>query len=173
MSDYYTVQRALGEAYERYIVARLHREGIPIVRHETQAAQFAHGDVRIGADHVEIKLDQQFAVTTNLYIETAEKRRREQATWTPSGIFSRSTARWYGIGDYRDWFLFEREHLRQNARAERLLTIARGTSQGYLMRSSERLTLAVRVRHWAEVQPDGSAAPAREQLHVSEIRWSL
>jgi hypothetical protein len=173
VSDYYAEQLARAEAWERYIVARLTREGIPIVRHETKHAQISYGDVRIGPDHVELKLDRNFVKTGNLFIEVEEKRRAEQATWIASGIYASSEARWYGVGDYRDFFLFNREALRQVARPERIITIDRGTSRGFLMQSAERLDLAVRVRHWQDVQADGSPAIAEPMLLASEIRWSL
>jgi hypothetical protein len=173
VSDYYAEQLARAEAWERYIVARLTREGIPIVRHETKRAQISYGDVRIGPDHVELKLDQHFVETGNLFIEVEEKRRAEQAAWIASGIFASSEARWYGVGDYRDFFLFNRDALRQVARPERIITIKRGTSRGFLMKSSERLDLAVRVRHWSDVRADGSPVVVAPMLSADEIRWSL
>jgi hypothetical protein len=173
VSDYYAEQLALAEAWERYIVARLRREGIPAERHTTKEAQIGLGDMRIGPDHVELKLDQKFVETGNLFIEVNEKRRPEQEHWTASGIFASSCARWYGVGDYRDWFLFERVALRQLVRPERIITIKRATSQGFLLRPAERVALMVRARHWSDVQADGSPAVVEPMVMVNEIRWSL
>jgi hypothetical protein len=173
VSDYYAEQLALAEAWERYIVARLRREGIPAERHDTKDSQIRYGDMRIGPDHVELKYDQKFVETGNLFIEVAEKRRAEQAQWMPSGIYASSLARWYGVGDHRDWFLFERVALRDVARPERIITIKRATSQGFLLRPAERVALMVRARHWNDVTADGSPVEPPAMLTSSEIRWSL
>ena len=147
---YYADKLRQGEAYERYVVARLCAEGVVIACHEGRQAQILLGDTTLG---IEIKYDDRMVMTGNLYIEVAEKRRARQEAWIPSGIRASSSARWYGIGNYRDWWLFARRRLCVAQAEHAILTIARGTSQGYLLPCDEASALSCRRRHW----PDQSA----------------
>ena len=148
MSDYYADQLAAGDAYERYVLEQLNREGIQVARLGTQADQFALGDALIAGQPVEIKFDNRFAETGRLFIEIAEKRRAEQRDWHPSGIFAQSSAKWYGVGDYDWWFVFRRSALRAVAVTQRVITIGRQTSRGFLMAADLRKRLCVLERLW-------------------------
>jgi len=169
MSDYYREQREKGEAYERYLVWQLRQEGIDVSRYETQADQYAHGDTTIG---LEIKLDTKYCDTGNLFIEVAEKTRAEQLTWIASGIFATSTAPWYGVGDYRNFFIFDRDTLRGLVPTARLIAIKRGTSRGFLLTEDRARQLMVRYRHWYQRWPDGTIDPGR-MVTADEIRWGI
>jgi hypothetical protein len=169
MSDYYREQRAKGEAYERYIVWQLRQDGIDVARYDTQAEQYAHGDTTIG---LEIKLDTKYCDTGNLFIEVAEKTRAEQPTWTVSGIFAASDAPWYGVGDYRNFFVFDRLTLQEQSATVRLIVTKRGTSRGFLLTEDRARQLMVRYRHWYKRLPDGRIDSGR-LVQASEIRWGL
>jgi hypothetical protein len=154
--DYYAQQRARGEAFEGYIAGRLVAEGHVVTRHAGRLAQIGRGDLCVDGVDLEVKLDERLAETGNLYIETAEKRARDHARWIPSGVRSVSSARWYGIGNYRDWFVFERVDLFLEASRHAGLTITRGTSQGFLLSPGRRAELLYRERHWFDRMADGA-----------------
>ena len=146
MNDYYVLQRVRGEQYEAYVVEQLRAEGVTIARHVGREAQLLLGDTTA---RMEIKFDRLFSATGNLFIEVAEKRRATDLIWIPSGINACASFVWYGIGDYQDFFVFSRGALEQEERvADRVLTIARGTSRGYLLTPDRRLALAVWERYW-------------------------
>jgi hypothetical protein len=147
-TEYYQAQRRAGEAYERFVLSCLVALGHDVTRHDTAAAQFAHGDLRVDGRDVEIKYDARLAETGNLYIEVAEKTDPQGVTWFPSGIARDTSARWYGIGDRRDWFLFRTRTLRETWAAERILTIDRGTSRGFLLSRARAAELAVKIWRW-------------------------
>jgi hypothetical protein len=126
----------LGTDYEQYLAEKLTAEGKAVERHKSKDAQLAHGDLRVDGSDVEVKLDQQFHVHGNLFVEVEERRRRE-GRWTPSGIFAASSATWYWIGDYCHGWLFLRRRLR-DVENQRIIEIKKQTSRGWLMRASLR-----------------------------------
>jgi hypothetical protein len=84
---------------------------------------------------LEIKWDDKFATTGNLFIETAEKKTADQPTWTPSGIDRDDNAWLYGIGNYAEFFLFSKRTLREVARRPgvRIQENSRRTGRGFLL----------------------------------------
>jgi hypothetical protein len=168
VNDYYTQQLAIGQAYERYILEQLRAEGRVVESHATAALQLARGDLSVAGQDLEVKFDRLFASTGNLYIETAEKRDASRDYWTPSGVCASSAAIWYGIGDYRDFFLFKRVTLRDVARTARPIEIAMKTSRGFLLEAGRRAAFCVRERHWTDRAADGAALAF---LPASAIRW--
>ena len=142
----------LGTAFEYYLVQRFRDEGRSVRRHETRHDQLAYGDLRVDGIDVEIKLDQQFSMTGNLFIEVAE-RRRVEGGYVPSGIFATSSARWYCVGDYSHCWLFRRQTLRDVVAPIR--EIAKRTSRGWLLRPTQRDELCVSRRHWPDRLPLG------------------
>lgn len=150
MSDHYDSQRAQGDAYEAYMTARLRAEGLTVSRWATKADQLAHGDLCVNGDNVEIKYDTIFIRSGNLFVEVAEKRDRDRATWTPSGIDASSDARYYGIGDYVRFFLFDRAALRNFREAAQppVITINRETSRGFLLSAENRILLGPTLWRW-------------------------
>lgn len=145
--SYYGEQLEKAEAWEQYIVERLQAEGRVVERHKTRAAQYAHGDTTIG---LELKFDLELTRTGNLYIEVAEKSRPEQAEWIDSGIYARADFKWYGVGDYRDFYIFRRSALKRLAPQMPTFTIARGTSRGFLLEPPQREELVEWQRHWSD-----------------------
>lgn len=166
MIDYYATQRREGEAFERYLAVRLRAAGRHVARHADQASQYAHGDLRVDGIDLEIKFDTLAATTGNLYLEVAEKRDASRQHWTPSGVCSDSSAADYGVGDYRDWWLFERSVVKRLALSRPPITIARGTSQGVLLPITDAWRYSPRVFHWLDHEPNGTP-------YADAIRWTI
>jgi hypothetical protein len=168
--SYYDAQRRLGEAFEGYVLERFRAEGLEVGRHTTAALQLSRGDLVVEGQDLEVKFDRLFASTGNLYIETAEKRNADRVGWTPSGVCAASAAVWYGIGDYRDFFLFQRVTLRDVARTARPIEIAMKTSRGFLLDPGRRAAYCVREWHWTDRTCDGREG-ADSFVRADEIRW--
>lgn len=163
METSYSRRRQIGERFERYVVGRLQKEGVAIHRHEDRWDQLNLGDTSIG---IEIKFDQLHHKTGNLYIEIIDRRTQADRYWVPAGIRSRSSARWYGIGDYRNWYVFRRSDLQreQDYKRYRVFEIPAGTSRGFLLPPTKITELAVRTRHWPDMNPLGTAAVGVEKV---------
>ena len=153
MAESYDGLRRIGEAYERYIVERLQREGVPIARTETKALQFRLGDTTLG---IEIKFDRRHAVTGNFYLEVAEKTSPDKIIFTPSGIYHQPLVPWFSLGDYRDWYCFKTTALVAVVTAGSFRRVDSPTSQGFVVPLHHLQPLIVRERHWDDREPDGS-----------------
>ncbi len=84
--------------------------GLAIVQYSSQTYQRTVGESRTG---VEIKHDEQFARSGNLYIELAEKALPRPGPYFPSGIYRDDNTWLYVIGDYNTVFIFAKTLLRQ------------------------------------------------------------
>jgi hypothetical protein len=152
--DYYRDQRDEAEQFEIFIQQKLleglYKEfpGFNIARFTSQATQLAHGDLRMSAGcaseswDIEIKNDKQMVDTRRLYIETQEKSHPRNPDFIDSGIFASSSADLYGIGDECEFYLFDREALKDIAPPpDKWMTIDRGTSRGFLLEIKNLSTL--------------------------------
>lgn len=99
------------------------------------------------ATGIEIKHDEKFLSTGNLWIETGEKARPRQGDYYPSGIYRNDNTRYYLIGDYDTLFLFEKKRLIEAERSGRYRTIENGTrtSIGFLLPSMPARAMAMIV----------------------------
>lgn len=140
----YASQLEAGQQYQDFIAEKLYHEGIPLINFQSRSAQL-RGENLLG---LEIKFDNQFARTGNLYIETAEKSRAENREYVPSGIYRDDNSWLYGIGNYREFFLFSKRTLRelyelQKQNTEACKTIA--TSRGFVLSRREAAAIAERL----------------------------
>ena len=135
----------VGDEYCRYVVARLRAEGVDVQFVRGYHNQLEFGDTTIG---VEIKFDRILHKSGNLYLEIEERRTTDQP-WVASGIYRQDRTRWYGIGDYNAWYVYEKAVLvaEHELRGKPMLEIERGTSRGFLIRPLA--VPRVRERFWA------------------------
>lgn len=155
LTEDYKEKLAVGEAYERYIVGRLRAlaPSLVIVRIEGRRAQYRYGDTSIG---LEIKLDRKFAETCNLYFETAEKTDPANREFVRSGVLRRDATTLYGIGNYREFFVFKKTVASLYALDMSNRGKAIATSYGVLMPRCDALDLAARHYIWPDRLPDGT-----------------
>lgn len=169
-------RHAVGVAYERYVVIeRIQAEGHAIRGHDTAREQLAHGDAwLVGKGGIEIKFDQRYHVTNNLYIETEQKMRPTDPAWLASSLFAEARYRWFGIGDYGDFYVFRRADLIAFAKSAtcRIVENAVATGRGFLIPMGQRIRLRVAQRHWDDRTWDGIPV-VRGMVRADEIRWSL
>lgn len=134
-----------GHLYQDFVVDVLFRTiGLVVVQYASRAYQIAVGESRTG---IEIKHDEKFATTGNLWIEIAEKARPREGDYVPAGI-ERSDNTWlYVIGDYNTIFAIPKAFLRRLAATGRYPIRENGTftSRGFLLPERDARTYAAFV----------------------------
>lgn len=110
--------------------------GLAIVMYTSRAYQLTVGESRTG---VEIKHDEMYARTGNLWIECAEKARPRAGDYVPAGIFRGDNSWLYVIGDYDTIYLFSKVLL-QGLSASGKWPIQENktkTSKGFLLKQKD------------------------------------
>ena len=74
----------------------------------TQEGQYLEGENKAG---IEIKNDMMYKKTNNLYIEYAEKSKASNSQYVKSGIWKEDKSRYFLIGDYDNFWVFEKSRL--------------------------------------------------------------
>jgi len=100
-----------------------------------------------GPAGVEIKHDENYARTGNLWIEVAEKACPRPGDYARSGVFRDDNSWLYIIGDYDTVFVFAKVALQSLARSDRfrILENRTKTSKGYLLPDAVARRCAARV----------------------------
>jgi len=109
-AQYYKSKLESGLLFQDFVVdVCWQRVGLAIVQFASKAYQQVVGESRTGA---EIKNDQQYAKTSNLWIELGEKARPRSGDYAPSGINREDNAWLYIIGNYDIFFIFSKQLLK-------------------------------------------------------------
>lgn len=122
-----------GQRYQDFVVDLLfERRGLAVVQYTSAEYQMKSGESRTG---VEIKHDEKYHASGNLWIEVAEKARPRYGDYAPSGIYRADNSWLYVIGDYRTVFAFAKAHLCGLAMSGRYKVIENrtATSRGFLL----------------------------------------
>lgn len=130
MTPYYKEKLEQGLTYQDFVIDELYRHGLPIISYSSKKYQMEVGENKPG---FEIKNDQKFHKTGNLYIEIAEKSSPQISTWTASGIFRNDNTWLYIIGDYQRIFVFGKSQLIQASLRSKFLKVWNETSRGFLL----------------------------------------
>ncbi len=178
------------ETYEKYYAAKLEGAklyqdfvvdaawdllGLAVVQYSSQAYQNAIGESRTG---VEIKHDEKFAETGNLWIEISEKANPQNGRYVDSGIYRTDNTWLYCIGDYDTIFLFSKTLLRSLHRSGKwsVRENKTKTSNGFLLTATqaERYAAAILRPNAAEkvcrtVKNIAALARLGHELHVAAM----
>lgn len=122
-----------GQLYQDFIIDLFANVlGMPISVYGSRAYQMAVGESRQG---VEIKHDEKYATTGNLWIEVAEKARPRVGPYAASGIDRNDNTWLYIIGNYDIVFVFAKQLLRLLAQTGRYIVRENNTktSRGFLL----------------------------------------
>lgn len=114
-NGYYAKQLEVGKEFQDFVTREMFRLGWPIVGYSSRKYQLQYGENIMGA---EIKRDQRFRDTGNLYIETEEKADPRNAIFVQSGIFREDNSILFIIGDDADFWILATRILRQLAKAK-------------------------------------------------------
>jgi len=164
--------------YERYYKAKLEGAllyqdfvvdcawnllGLAIVQYASKTYQQSVGESRTG---VEIKHDEQFAKTGNLWIEVAEKARPREGDYATSGIYRQDNAWLYVIGDYDTLFFFSKRLLVALHKSGKFNVIENRTktSRGFLLSHVEGERYASILLHPKAAQKIAKIAADIEHL---------
>lgn len=127
-NGYYGKKLDQGQEFQDFVTQALYQRGIVIVGYSSRRYQIEHGENMLGA---EIKRDDRFRDTGNLYIEVAEKSHPNNPSYVESGILRDDNSWLFLIGDELEIWVFAIKQLRgliPNYRA-----VKTPTSRGVLM----------------------------------------
>ena len=136
MTEYYKEKLEEGISYQDFVYVELYKIGLPVINYSSKEFQHKKGENLAG---IEIKFDQKFRDTHNLYIETAEKTNANNTMWVSSGIYRNDNSWLYIIGDYKTIYIFSKKQLK-DIKENYHQSDTNPTSKGYLLpiRDAER-----------------------------------
>lgn len=123
INEYYKAKLEQGLAYQDFISDRL-----GIISYASKKYQELVGENKLG---LEIKFDNEYKNTGNLYIELSEKTDKDNAEFIDSGILRDDNSCLYLIGNYAEAFLFSKRTL--IALKDKLKNVRTPTSKGFLL----------------------------------------
>ena len=107
-NGYYQKKLEQGLEFQDVVTEALYHRGIVVVGYASRVFQNKRGENMLGA---EIKNDERFRQTGNLYIEVAEKSHPDKPNYTPSGIMRADNSWLYVIGDIETVWIFSTKYL--------------------------------------------------------------
>ena len=128
----------LGWEQQDVVAFELQKRGWPICSYQSKAFQIALGENTVG---LEIKLDQRWHETGNLYLEVFEKNDPNQPEWVKSGISLDPVL--FCIGDRTRFWIFGTGVLRRLVKSGICQKTQTPTSKGFLLPVDEAIKHAV------------------------------
>lgn len=129
--NYYNEHLEKGLEYQDFVANLLLKEvGIPLSSLSSKKHQYSVGENLQG---IEIKFDDLYKKTGNLYIEVKEKADPNNKDYIDSGIYRSDNSWIYLIGDYNEIFLFGKSHLKLIHQTGRYKEVIKPTSIGFLL----------------------------------------
>ena len=134
-----------GGMFEDFVYMQLEEKlKIDIQGCNTREEQFNIGENYFG---MEIKNDQSYAMTGNLYIEYKEKSISTNENWVESGIFRGDNSWLYLIGNNKVFYIFSIKDLRKAFKSvdknqqykHKRIQCNRGTSWGFLLKGDKEI----------------------------------
>jgi len=86
---------------------------------------------------IEIKFDDKYNKTGNLYIEVKEKSNPKNINYINSGIYRNDNSWIYLIGNYEEIFIFGKSHLKLIYEKGKNIKIKKPTSIGFLLKKED------------------------------------
>ena len=130
MTEYYKEKLTEGLYFQDFVVEQLYNIGLPIISYSSKEYQNLIGENKAG---LEIKYDQKFRTTGNIYIEIAEKSNANNSNFINSGIYRSDNTWLYLIGDKITIFIFSKKLLVQLHKSKRFRLVEIPTSKGFLL----------------------------------------
>ena len=130
MTPYYRERLKEGLHYQDFVMEELYKIGLPLISYSSKEYQHTIGENKAG---IEIKKDNRWRETGNVYIEMAEKSNPENLNWIPSGIYRKDNTWLYLIGDEGKMFIFSKKQLVCLHKKKTLKEVETPTSRGFLL----------------------------------------
>jgi len=109
MTEKYKQMLEKGLEYQDFITDLLLKEiGISLSTYSSRKYQHSIGENKQG---IEIKFDDRYSDTGNIYIETKEKSNAKNLRYVESGIYRNDNTWLYLIGNYSEVFIFSKKQL--------------------------------------------------------------
>lgn len=143
MTPYYKEKLEQGTRYQDFISLVLINElGIALSCFNSREYQYKLGENRQG---IEIKYDDMFKSTGNIYIEVAEKSNPNNEVYVISGVMRVDNSWLYLIGDYETVFIFGKSTLRKLYKTGRFKEVKNLTSKGFLLNKKQAIHYAEKI----------------------------
>lgn len=139
---YYQAQLEAGLHFQDVVTRALYHHGIVIVGYCSKYFQQNEGENILG---IEIKRDDRFRETGNLYIEVAEKSHPDNLRYVNSGIMRNDNQWLFVIGDEEEVWIFSTKYLRKLK--DRFRRWEGPTSIGHLMPLEDADRYCIRKIH--------------------------
>jgi len=131
MTEYYKEMMQKGFEFQDFIADKLIESlGISLTSYSSKKHQEKKGENRQG---LEIKFDDKYKTTGNIYIETAEKSNENNPNFVSSGIYRSDNTWLYLIGNYKEVFIFSKKHLVLIHKTGAYRNVETKTSKGFLL----------------------------------------
>jgi len=131
MTEYYKEMMQKGFEFQDFIADKLIESiGISLTSYSSKLYQEKKGENRQG---FELKFDDRYKTTGNIYIETAEKSNENNPNFVLSGIYRSDNTWLYLIGNYEELFIFSKKHLILIHKSNKYKNVETKTSQGFLI----------------------------------------
>lgn len=135
MTDKYKEMLQKGLEYQDFITDILLKEiGISLSSYSSKKYQYNIGENKQG---IEIKFDDRYKETGNLYIEVQEKSNADNYNYVDSGIYRSDNTWLYLIGDYSEVFIFSKKQLIIMYKNNNYRKVQTPTSIGFLIPSND------------------------------------
>lgn len=129
-AGYYPEKLQQGLEFQDVMTRELYQRGVVVVGYSSRRFQNTHGENMLGA---EIKRDDNFRKTGNLYLEIAEKAHPSNPRYVPSGIMRDDNSWLFVIGDEKTAYIFPTNYLRMLSGKRGWRQVKTPTSIGLLM----------------------------------------
>jgi hypothetical protein len=140
-NGYYAKKLEQGLEFQDVVTQALYQRGIVVVGYASRKWQNQKGENMLGA---EIKRDDNFRKTGNLYIECAEKANPTNPAYVTSGVFRKDNSWLFVIGDEQTIYIFPTIYLRKLCMGRGYRQVQTPTSKGYLMPLAEAEKYCIR-----------------------------
>lgn len=131
MTENYKEMLQKGLEYQDFITDVLINElGIALSSYGSPRYQYSKGENKQG---FEIKFDDKYKTTTNLYIEVAEKTNKLNENFISSGIFRNDNTWLWITGNYHEVYIFSKKHLKLMFNSKKFKNVCTETSKGFLI----------------------------------------
>jgi hypothetical protein len=131
MTENYKEMLQKGLEYQDFVTDVLINEfGISLSSYSSEKYQYKKGENKQG---FEIKFDDKYKTTNNLYIEVAEKSNKLNENFISSGIFRNDNTWLFIIGNYEEIFIFSKKHLKLMFASKKFRSVETETSKGFLI----------------------------------------
>jgi hypothetical protein len=138
-NGYYANKLQIGLEFQDTVTRALYQRGIVVVGYSSRRFQVEEGENLLGA---EIKRDDRFRTTGQLYIEIAEKSHPDNREFIPSGIHRKDNSWLFVIGDENTIYIFSTKYLQVlERRYEKKVT---PTSRGFVIPIAEAEKYCIR-----------------------------